>query len=99
MTYDNHFRCHVVNAGISASRAEASTLDIVSVSEESSLKMSALCDQFNNTASFLDLPLCLFADVSGSHDDWDLWYSALAEDFGVPEWEEVEDGCGIGFLV
>ena len=56
------------------------------------------CNQFNNTSSLLDLLLSFLAEVSCSHNEWDLWYSALAEDFGVAEREEVEDRCGITLL-
>ena len=42
-----------------------------------------LCNQLNNTSGRLDLLLSLLAEVPSSHNKWDLWYSALAEDFGV----------------
>lgn len=61
-------------------------------------KPLSLCDQLNHTTSLLDLSLGLLAEPSCSYDDWNLWNSALAEDFGVSEWEEIEDGGGVGLL-
>lgn len=56
------------------------------------------CDQLNDTASLFDLSLRLLAEPSCSYNDWDFWDSTFSEDFGVPEWEEVENGGGVGFL-
>ena len=52
------------------------------------------CNQLNNTAGFLDLLLSFLAEVPCLYDNWDLWDSALAQNLGVTEWEEVDDrGC------
>lgn len=56
---------------------------------------SDLCNQFDNTTSLFDLSFSLLAHVSCSHNDWDLRKSALAENFAVAEWEEVEDWSGV----
>ena len=53
------------------------------------------CDELHDTARLLDLALGVSAEVSRANDEWDLWDTALAEDFAVAEREEVEDGCGV----
>lgn len=58
----------------------------------------SLCNQLNNTTSFLDLSLGLLADPSCSYNQRNLWDATLAEDFRVAEGEKVKDGSGIGFL-
>lgn len=55
-----------------------------------------LCDQLNNTTSLLDLLLGITAEVAGTDDDGDLGETALAEDLGVAEGQEVDDGGGVG---
>lgn len=55
-----------------------------------------LCDQLNNTTSLLDLLLGVTAEVAGADDDGDLGETALAEDLGVTEGQEVDDGGGVG---
>ena len=62
------------------------------------LHLIPLCNQLNNTTSRGDLSLCLLANPSCAYYQWYLWDSALAEDFGVAEREEVEDGGGVGLL-
>jgi len=57
-----------------------------------------LCNQLNDTAGLLDLALSLLAEPSGSYNDRDFWDAALAEDLGVAERKEVEDGSGVGLL-
>ena len=39
--------------------------------------MALLCDELNNTTSFLDLFLCLSADISSLDNDWNLWKTTL----------------------
>jgi len=56
------------------------------------------CNQFDNTTSLSDLSLCLLAEPSRTHNQWDFGDSALAENFRVAEGKEVEDGDGV-FLV
>lgn len=56
---------------------------------------SDLCHKLNDTTSFLDLALCVLAEVSRANDEWDLRDAALAEDLAVAEWEEVDDGCSV----
>ena len=58
-----------------------------------------LCDQLNDTTGFLDLSLSLLAEVSRAYNHGYLWESALAEDLGVAEREEVEDWDGVGLGV
>lgn len=55
-----------------------------------------LCDQLNNTTGLLDLLLGVGAEVAGTDDDGDLGETALAEDLGVTEGQEVDDGSGVG---
>jgi hypothetical protein len=57
-----------------------------------------LCDELDNTASLLDLLLGLSRDVAGADDDGDGGKAALAEDLGVPEIEDVEDGGLVALL-
>lgn len=55
-----------------------------------------LCDQLNNTTSLLDLLLGITAEVTSTDDDGNLGKTALAEDLGVAEGQEVDDGGGVG---
>lgn len=57
-----------------------------------------LCDQLNHTTSLLNLLLSIPAEVTSAHNDRDLGELALAQDLGVAQWEEVDDGCGVGLL-
>jgi hypothetical protein len=57
-----------------------------------------LCDQLNNTTGLLDLLLGIAAEVAGTDDEGDLGETALAEDLGVAEGQEVDDGGGVGLL-
>jgi hypothetical protein len=57
-----------------------------------------LCDELDNTTSLLDLLLGLGRDVAGADDDRDGGETALSEDLGVAEREEVEDGSLVGLL-
>lgn len=57
-----------------------------------------LCDELNNTTGGLDLLLGVTADVAGTDDDGDLGETALSEDLGVAEGQEVDDGGDIGLL-
>lgn len=54
-----------------------------------------LCDQLNNTTGGLDLLLGVTADIAGTDDNGDLGETALAEDLGVTEGEEVNDGGSV----
>lgn len=57
-----------------------------------------LRDELDNTAGLLDLALSLLGDVTGTDDDRDVGNATLAEDLGVAEREEVEDGGLLGAL-
>jgi hypothetical protein len=57
-----------------------------------------LSHKLNNTTGLLDLALSLLREVTGTDNDWDLGETTLAEDFGVAEREEVENGGGVGLL-
>ena len=48
--------------------------------------MHCSSDKLNDTTSFLDLSLRIFAEVACADDEWDFWYPALAKDFAVAEW-------------
>ena len=61
-----------------------------------SQQATSLCDELDNTTSLLDLALSLGRDVTGADDDGDLGETTLAEDLGVAEGQEVEDGGGVG---
>ena len=54
--------------------------------------------QLDNTTGLGDLLLSQLADVPGADDDRDLGDAALAEDLGVAQGEEVEDGGGVLLL-
>ena len=55
-----------------------------------------LCDELDNTTGLLDLLLGLSGEVASADDDGDLRETALAEDLGVAEGQEVEDGGRVG---
>ena len=55
-----------------------------------------LCDELDDTTGLLDLLLGLGAEVAGADDNGDGGETALAEDLGVAEGQEVEDGGGVG---
>lgn len=55
-----------------------------------------LCDQLNNTTGLLDLLLGITAEVTGADNDGDLGETALSENLGVAEGQEVDDGGGVG---
>lgn len=57
-----------------------------------------LCDELDDTAGLLDLLLGLSGEVTGADDDGDLGEAALAEDLGVAQGEQVEDGSLVGLL-
>jgi hypothetical protein len=59
------------------------------------MRTSFLRDQLNNTTSLLDLLLGQAAHPPGADDQGNLGQAALAEDLGVAEGEEVEDGDGV----
>lgn len=54
------------------------------------------CYELHDTACLFDLALRVFAEVSRANDQWDLRNASFAEDLGVAEISEVEDGCGVG---
>lgn len=58
-----------------------------------------LCDELDDTTGLLDLALGVLGEVAGTDDEGDLGDATLAEDLGVAEGEEVEDGGGLGGLV
>lgn len=57
-----------------------------------------LSDQLSDTTRLLDLLLSIPAEVSGANNDGDLGDAALAQDLGVAEGEEVDDGGGVSLL-
>ena len=60
------------------------------------LQATSLCDELDDTTGLLDLALSLGGDVTGADDDGDVGETALAEDLGVAEGQEVEDGGRVG---
>jgi hypothetical protein len=60
--------------------------------------MLRLSDELNDTTGLLDLLLSKAADPAGADDQRDLRETALSEDLGVTEREEVEDGDGVLLL-
>lgn len=60
--------------------------------------MLRLSDELNDTTGLLDLLLSKAADSAGADDQRDLRETALSEDLGVTEREEVEDGDGVLLL-
>lgn len=60
--------------------------------------MCPLSDELDDTTGLLDLALGLGADVAGLDDDGDVGEAALAEELGVAEGEEVDDGRLVGRL-
>jgi hypothetical protein len=54
-----------------------------------------LSHQLHDTTRLFDLALCVLAEVTCSHNEWDLWDAAFAQDLAVPEWEEVEDRSSV----
>ena len=63
--------------------------------ERVDMKRRCLCHQLNDTTGLLDLLLRQLAHPPRAHDERDLGKAALAEDLGVAEGEEVEDGDGV----
>ena len=59
---------------------------------------SRLCDELNNTTGLGDLLLSQTADPAGANDDGDLGEAALAENLGVAEGQQVDDGDGVLLL-
>lgn len=55
-----------------------------------------LRNKLDNTTSLLDLSLRLLGEVPRTNDDRHLRESALAEDLGVTERKEVDDGSSVG---
>jgi hypothetical protein len=60
--------------------------------------MLRLSDELNDTTGLLDLLLSKAADPAGADDQRDLRETALSEDLGVTEREEVKDGDGVLLL-
>lgn len=58
----------------------------------------ALRNQLNDTTSLSNLLLSQSADPSCLDDNRDLGQAALAQDLGVAEGEQVDDGDGVGLL-
>lgn len=61
-------------------------------------RVHRLSDELDNTTGLLDLALSLLGDVAGTDDDRDVGDAALAEDLGVAERKEVDDGSLVGAL-
>lgn len=59
-----------------------------------------LSNELDNTTSFLDLALCILADVSCLDDErYTLREASLSENLAVAEGEEVKNWCGVLALV
>jgi hypothetical protein len=82
----------------SSTRPNAVKTAIAPIHPSSPIKhrIQRLCDELNNTTSLLDLLLGITAEVTGADDDGDLGETTLAEDLGVAEGQEVDDGGGVG---
>lgn len=61
-------------------------------------RINTLSNQLDDTTGFLDLLLGIPGEVAGAHNDGDLRETALSENLGVTEREEVDDGSGVGLL-
>lgn len=73
--------------------------DLPTPRRQSSILRNRLCDELNNTTGLGNLLLGELGEPAGADDDWDLWKTALAENLGVAEWEEVDDWEGVLVLV
>ena len=62
------------------------------------METSRLCDELNDTTGLGDLLLSQTADPAGADDEGDLGEAALAENLGVAEGEQVDDGDGVLLL-
>lgn len=82
----------------SSTRPNAVKTAIAPIHPSSPIKhrIQRLCDELNNTTGLLDLLLGITAEVTGADDNGDLGQTALAEDLGVAEGQEVDDGGGVG---
>lgn len=60
---------------------------------------SCLRNKLNDTTGLLDLALSLAGDVAGLDDEGNLGETALSEELGVSESEEVEDESTVGLGV
>lgn len=58
--------------------------------------VACLCGKLNDTTGVEDLLLGQLADVAGADDDGGLGETTLAEQLGVAEGGEVDDGGGAG---
>jgi hypothetical protein len=63
-----------------------------------STRRERLCDELDDTTGLLDLLLGLGGEVAGADNDGDLGETTLAENLGVAEVEEVEDGSLVALL-
>lgn len=54
-----------------------------------------LGDELDRATSLLDLALSLGGNVAGLDNDWDSRETTLAEELGVAEREEVDNGSGV----
>lgn len=54
-----------------------------------------LTDELQDAASLPQLFLCFSGEEACANDEWDFGETALAEDFGVTEREEVEDRSSV----
>ena len=55
--------------------------------------------QLHNAARLHNLPFCLLAEVTSTHDHWYVRKTSFSENFCVTEGEEVEDGGSVGVFV
>jgi hypothetical protein len=67
-------------------------------SSHASRVVRRLCDELDDTTGLLDLLLGLGAEVAGADDNGDSGETALSENLGVAEGQEVEDGSLVGLL-
>merc|ERR1712226_216755 len=73
-------------------------VELPSIRRQSSAETRRLCDELDDTAGLLDLLLGLGGEVAGADDDGDLGEAALAQDLGVAEVEQVENGSLVALL-
>lgn len=64
----------------------------------SRIETTKLCDQLDDTTSLSDLLLGELADPAGTDDEGNFGETALSENLGVAEGEEVDDGDGVLLL-
>ena len=55
----------------------------------------SLCDELYNTAGLFDLLLGVLGEVARAHEEGNVGKTTLAEDLGVAQRQEVEDGSSV----